>query len=61
MIGLLDHLPEEGEDVVIDNVRLRVDRVEKNRIDKIHVYILNPVEAVTAMREEEAEKKEEKH
>ena len=61
VIGLLDHLPEEGEDVVIDNVRLRVDSVEKNRIDKIHVYILNPVEAVTAMREEEAEKKEEKH
>ncbi len=55
VIGLLDHLPEEGEDVVIENVRLRVDSVEKNRIDKIHVYILNPVEAVTAMREEEAE------
>ena len=56
VIGLLDHLPEEGEDVVIENVRLRVDSVEKNRIDKIHVYILNPVEAVTARREEEAEK-----
>lgn len=60
VIGLLDHLPDEGEDVVIDNVRLRVDSVEKNRIDRIHVYILNPVEAVTAMREEEAERREEK-
>lgn len=56
VIGLLDHLPEEGEDVVIDNVRLCVDSVEKNRIDKIHLYILNPIEAVTARREEEAEK-----
>ena len=56
VIGLLDHLPEEGEDVVIDNVRLCVDSVEKIRIDKIHLYILNPIEAVTARREEEAEK-----
>ena len=38
VIGLLDHLPEEGEDVVFDNVRLVVDRVEKNRIDRIHLY-----------------------
>ena len=58
VIGHLDHLPEEGEDVVIDNVRLVVDRVEKNRIDKIHLYILNPIEAVTARREEEKEKAE---
>ena len=42
--------------MVIDNVRLCVDSVEKNRIDKIHLYILNPIEAVTARREEEAEK-----
>lgn len=57
VIGLLDHLPEEGEDVVIDNVRLVVEKVEKNRIDKIHLYILNPIEAVTARLEEEAETK----
>lgn len=55
IIGLLDHLPEEGEDVVVDNVRLVVDHVEKNRIDKIHLYILNPIEAVTAQMEEAAE------
>lgn len=57
VIGLLDHLPEEGEDVVIDQIRLVVDKVEKNRIDKIHLYLLNPVEAVTARLEEEAEEK----
>lgn len=55
IIGLLDHLPEEGEDVVVDNVRLVVEHVEKNRIDKIHLYILNPIEAVTAQMEEAAE------
>ncbi len=58
VIGLLDHLPEEGEDVVVDNVRLVVECVEKNRIDKIHLYILNSIEAVTARRKEEAENAE---
>lgn len=58
IIGMLDHLPEEGEDVVIDNVRLVVDRVEKNRIDKVHVYIMNYVEAFTAQKKEEKEQKE---
>ena len=60
VIGLLDHLPEEGEDVVFDNVRLVVDRVEKNRIDRIHLYILNPVQAVSARMKEEEERREEK-
>lgn len=55
IIGMLDHLPEEGEDVVIDNVRLVVDKVDKNRIDKVHLYILNYVEAYTAQKKEEAE------
>ena len=58
IIGMLDHLPEEGEDVVIDNVRLVVDKVEKNRIDKVHVYIMNYVEAYTAQKKEEEERKE---
>lgn len=38
VIGLLDHLPEEGEEVVCDNIRLVVDKVDKNRIDRIHIY-----------------------
>lgn len=59
IIGHLDHLPEEGEDVVIENVRLKVDRVEKNRIDKVHVYILNEIELVTALEKEAQEKQEE--
>ena len=58
VIGLLDHLPEAGEDVVVDHVRIVVDRVEKNRIDKVRLYILNFVEAFTARREEENEKAE---
>lgn len=60
IIGMLDHLPEEGEDVVIDNVRLVVEKVDKNRIDKVHLYILNYVEAYTAQKKEEEEMKEAK-
>ncbi|RGY99911.1 hemolysin family protein [Clostridium sp. AM58-1XD] len=40
VIGLLDHLPEKGEEVTYDNIRLTVESVEKNRIDKIHLYLL---------------------
>lgn len=39
VIGLLDHLPEKGEEVTYDGIRLVVEAVEKNRIDKIHLYL----------------------
>ena len=40
MIGLLDHLPTVGESVVTpDQVFLRVEDMEKNRINKIFVRI----------------------
>lgn len=41
IIGLLDHLPEEGEEVEHMDLRLIVDHVEKNRIDKIRLIRLN--------------------
>ena len=40
VIDRLEHLPSQGEEVVCGNVRLVVERVEKNRIDKVHLYIL---------------------
>ena len=40
IIGLLDHLPEEGEEVTYQNLRLVVEKVERNRIDTIHLYVL---------------------
>ena len=39
IIGLLDHLPEEGEEVTHKTLRFVVDKVDRNRIDKIHHYI----------------------
>lgn len=42
VIGLLDHLPEAGEQVVQDGITFVVESVEKNRIDKIHLYLPQP-------------------
>ena len=39
IIGSLDRLPKEGDTVENENVTLVVDQMDKNRIDKIHIYI----------------------
>ena len=44
VIGLLDHLPEEGEKVEHEGLRLVVEKMDKNRIEKIHIYRLEPPE-----------------
>lgn len=38
LIGLLDHLPEKNEIIITDDdILLRVDRMDKNRIEKIYI------------------------
>ncbi len=40
VIELLDRLPQAGESVTTENnIRLVVDAVDKNRIDKVHIYL----------------------
>ena len=40
VIELLDRLPQAGESVVTDSgIRLVVDEIDKNRIDKVHIYL----------------------
>lgn len=39
MIDRLEHLPSEGEEVDTEEVRLVVEKVNKNRIDKVHIYV----------------------
>jgi CBS domain containing-hemolysin-like protein len=51
IIGLLDHLPEVGEEAVTDNnIRLVVDSVEKNRINQVHIYLPEPNQEETDSR-----------
>lgn len=44
IIGLLDHLPVQGETVEDDNAIYTVDAVDKNRIDKVHIIVLPTTE-----------------
>ena len=39
VIDRLEHLPAQGEEVEWEGVRLVVEQAEKNRIDKIHIYL----------------------
>jgi putative hemolysin len=41
IIFLLDHLPHAGETVKDNNVIFTVDSVDKNSIDKVHIYMSN--------------------
>lgn len=45
VIGLLDHLPETGEEVTYQNLRFVVEKMDRNRIDEIHLYIQSKEDA----------------
>ena len=40
IINLLEHLPEEGETIVDQNVQYCVAAIDKNRIEKVHIVLL---------------------
>lgn len=40
IINLLEHLPEEGESIIDQNIKYTVQSLDKNRIDKIHILLL---------------------
>lgn len=44
IIHLLDHLPSAGETITENNVTFTVNRVNKNRIDQVHIRISHPEE-----------------
>ena len=48
VIGLLDHLPEEGEEVCHEGgLRMAVEHMDKNRIESILLYVPEPEEERT--------------
>ncbi len=51
VIGRLDHLPEEGEEVNYENLHLKVEKMDKNRIEKVRIQIRETEE--TAEKEQE--------
>lgn len=44
MINELEHIPAEGEYIDLDGFRFKVEKMEKNRIDTIHIYRLDQPE-----------------
>lgn len=51
VIDKLERLPHDGDEVVLDSARIVVEHTQKNRIDKMHLYI-------TPAEENNEEKKE---
>ena len=40
IIEHLDRLPEEGDEIITeDDIRLVVEKLDKNRIESVHVYL----------------------
>jgi CBS domain containing-hemolysin-like protein len=43
VIEALQHLPSENEEVTLENgTRLIVEKIDKNRIEKLHIYLPEP-------------------
>ena len=40
IIGLLDRLPEEGEEIEYENLKFKVEEIEKKRIMKVRIFVL---------------------
>lgn len=56
IIEHLDRFPEEGESIVTESgIRLVAENVEKNRIDKVHIYIPENIELTKEEDEDESE------
>ena len=53
-LGLLDHLPEKNEIILTDNnILLRIDRMEKNRIERIYIRLPEPLEETSSEQKSE--------
>lgn len=53
-LGLLDHLPEKNEIILTDNnILLRIDRMEKNRIERIYIQLPEPLEETSSEQKSE--------
>lgn len=53
-LGLLDHLPEKNEIILTDNnILLRIDQMEKNRIERIYIRLPEPLEETSSEQKSE--------
>ena len=53
-LGLLDHLPEKNEIILTDNnILIRIDRMEKNRLERIYIRLPEPLEETSSEQKSE--------
>lgn len=53
-LGLLDHLLEKNEIILTDNnILIRIDRMEKNRIERIYIRLPEPLEETSSEQKSE--------
>lgn len=53
-LGLLDHLPEKNEIILTDNnILIRIDRMEKNRIERIYIRLPESLEETSSEQKSE--------
>lgn len=53
-LGLLDHLPEKNEIILTDNnILIRIDRMKKNRIERIYIRLPEPLEETSSEQKSE--------
>lgn len=60
VIDHLDRLPHDGDEILLENARIVVEHTDKNRIDKMHLYLLLPEEAKEEAEEKSKEKENDK-
>lgn len=54
IIELLDHLPKSGEEVTTENgIRLVAEKVDKKRIEKVHMYLPEQLLSMTELGQDE--------
>ena len=53
-LGLLDHLPEKNEIILTDNnILIRIDRIEKNRFERIYIRLPEPLDETSSEQKSE--------
>jgi len=58
IIDLLGHIPQEGEEVVSQDTKMVIEKMDKNRIEVIHIYLIKNNESTSESNTELSEKKE---
>lgn len=55
IIEVLDRLPEVDDEVIVGNVKMTVEKIDRNRIETVRIHLMEPEEVMEDEQEENAE------